>query len=71
MEYEEVVAALENFIGDESPRMIGNLGNGLYAVSERGLWPDDVDSVSEEQALLCWRLVEKLRCADFPDELRP
>lgn len=46
-----------------------DLNNALYAVSELGLWPDDIDSVSEEQTLFCWRIIEKLKVAKFPKEL--
>ena len=37
---------------------------------ETGGFPDYVDSVSEDQAHLLWRVVEKLRTEEFPNELR-
>lgn len=46
------------------------LGDALYSFSERGLWPDNVDSVSIEQTVMCWALIEKLKIAPFPKELR-
>jgi hypothetical protein len=48
------------------------LGRALYAVSELGLWPDSVDSVGVDQAVMCWRIIEQLRkteTGEFPDEL--
>jgi hypothetical protein len=57
--------------GVPTPRWAGNeLAEALYSASELRLWPDAVDSVSEEQALMCWRLIERLRVARLPDELR-
>lgn len=35
----------------------------LYTASERGIVPDDVDSVSNEMAILCWQIVELARTA--------
>jgi hypothetical protein len=47
------------------------LSEALYTLSESGRWPDHVDSVSEEQAIRCWQLVEWLRSlAKFPADLR-
>lgn len=46
-----------------------SIEDALYAYNELGLWPDDV-TVSAEQAIMCWRLVEALRKAKFPEELR-
>ncbi len=52
-------------------RLSGNdLSEALYTMSELSLWPDDVDSVSEAQALACWRLVETLRHEQLPEELK-
>ena len=47
-----------------------NLNEALYSVSELYIWPDDVDSVSDNQALLCWCIIEKIRKDGFPEELR-
>jgi hypothetical protein len=47
-----------------------DLTRALYAVSELGLWPDSVDSLSVDQAVMCWRIVERLRATgEFPREL--
>lgn len=62
--------AVTDFIYGWPPRLIGNLGDMLYIVSELGLWPDYVDSVSAEQALMCWAIVQKMRAHGVPDELR-
>lgn len=69
---DEKAARLRLFIsGVPEPRWAGNeLGEALYSAAMLGLWPDNVDSVSEEQALMCWRLIERLRTARLPDELR-
>ena len=59
---------------DEIPQDIranvGNITQALYTCSELGLWPDHVNSVSVEQALACWAIVERMRAVRFPDELR-
>ena len=47
-----------------------DLAEALHSVSELGLWPDQVDAVSEAQALMCWRIVERLRRERFPEDLR-
>jgi hypothetical protein len=47
------------------------LGRALYAASELGLWPDDVNDVSADQAVMCWRLIERIRASgEFPEGLR-
>jgi uncharacterized protein YeaC (DUF1315 family) len=51
-----------------TPELVGNLSEALYAMDEFGLWPDDV-TVSEEQAITCWAVVEKLRKKKFPKKL--
>ncbi len=33
----------------------------LHTFDEAGAWPDLVDSVSYNQAILCWRVVERVR----------
>lgn len=55
----------------DRPELQGNLDEALFAVSESVGWPDCVDSVSAEQALMCWAIVEKLRTETFPKELHP
>ena len=62
--------ALEAFFDCLQPVLKGDLNEALYALDESGGWPDYVDSVSPEQALLCWRVVERLRREEFPSELR-
>lgn len=47
-----------------------DLNNLLYTYSELGGWADCIDSVSAEQAIQCWRIVESLRTKEFPQELR-
>jgi len=46
------------------------LSEALYSMSERRQWPDAVDSMSTEHALLVWRVVERVRKDGFPDSLR-
>lgn len=43
------------------------LDDVLYTLSEGGMFPDDV-SVSEEQAIMCWRAVEYSRTLEKLDE---
>ena len=47
-----------------------DLENLLYFVSEQYLWMDDIDSMSPEQAIMVWRVVESLRGRKLPDKLR-
>jgi hypothetical protein len=63
---------LREFIGTDPPILnnIADLSEALYSISELGMWPDAVDSVSPEQAILCWRLIERLSSDRLPDELR-
>lgn len=56
--------------GGERPAAHASLSSALYSLSELGVWPDSVDSVSTDQALLCWRVVEKLRHEKFPQSLK-
>lgn len=64
--------ALMNFFKADPPMLTEttDLSEALYTISELRLWPDQVDTVSCEQALLCWKIIEKLRTAEFPDSLR-
>ena len=49
---------------------IDDLENALYSFSENNLFPDDV-SVIPEQAILCWKIVQRIRLeGKFPEELR-
>lgn len=64
--------ALEEFFEFGSkiwPLMQGNIYEAVYAVSEAHLWPDCVDSLSADQAIMCWAIVEKLREERFPKHL--
>ncbi len=47
-----------------------SLDEVLYSMSELGLWFDEIDSVSKEQVMLCWRIIEKIKTDGFPEELR-
>lgn len=70
-ERDEMRQQLEGFFAANDPALVGNdLAEALYAISEHGIWPDNVTVVSVAQTLLCWRIVEKLRTVTFPDELR-
>lgn len=70
MERDEQRQRIMEFFQGQEPAVESSLGDALYSMSELGCWPDYVDSVSEEQALLCWRIVEKLRIEEFPKALR-
>jgi len=54
-------------LSDEERKDLNEL---LYAMNELGLWPDNVDSVSMDQALDSWRAVESIRGRKFPNELK-
>lgn len=70
-ESDEMRRRLEEFFAANDPVLVGDdLAEALYAISEHGLWPDQVTVVSIAQTLLCWKIVEKLRTVSFPDELR-
>jgi hypothetical protein len=50
----------------ECPRQVREMLNeATYTMSECGQWPDNVDSVSPEQVILCWQLVEWLRGHEY------
>lgn len=73
MNSEEKSKRMMDFIGDHLPPLgpTPGLSAALYTMSELGLWPDDVDSVSEKQALTIYRVVLAVALADgFPEELR-
>lgn len=46
------------------------VAEACYTLSELGLLPDDVTSISSKQMMLCWRVVEKIRETGFPEHLR-
>ena len=64
----ERIEFVEDFIDIEPPDLYPGLDSLLYAINESGLWEDCVDSVSEEQAILCWRIVESVRNRPFPED---
>ena len=45
------------------------LSEALYAFIELGLFPDNV-SVSPEQALMCYKIVEAVSFLGFPEEMQ-
>lgn len=63
---------MREFVGSDHPVLnhAPDLNEALYTMSELGLWPDSVDSVSEAQAVLCWRLIERLTSDRLPDNLK-
>jgi len=67
---EELRRQLLNYVDVAEPKLFPGLERAVYAMSETGAWQDSVGSVSAEQAILCWQLVEKLRQGPFPEELR-
>lgn len=59
-----------DFVSDiHEPDLVDSLDSLAYYISERGQWVDCVDSVSPEQVILCWKIVEKLKFSKIPDEL--
>lgn len=69
MDQEEHKQQVSHFLHYYEPVLIGDLDEALHTVNELGLWPDGV-VVSEEQALFCWGVVEKMRTVKFPNDLR-
>jgi hypothetical protein len=73
MSNENIEDRLLSFIGEHSPALTPEkrreLSEVLYTVSELGLWPDSVSSVSEDQALLVYQVVLAIKSKDLPDEL--
>jgi len=63
---------LKAFVDDQPAVVVDRkaLNAALYSMSELGLWPDNIDSMSNEQAILVWALVERVRREGFPTELR-
>ena len=75
MEYEEHQERVEEYFGINENVIIDipdintqALYGALYTMAELDLWPDDV-TVSLEQALMCWTVVEKIKKDGFPIEL--
>lgn len=74
MTRDEKRAALRAFIFDDGSLPVINnppdLAEALHSMSKLGLWPDAVDSVSEAQAALCWKLINRLQGNKLPDDLK-
>lgn len=62
---------LSNFISDVKNPIVdsSDLSRCLFSFSENGMWEDYVDSVSSEQAIMCWKIIEKLKREKFPENL--
>ena len=65
---------LNNFINVKKPtnkdyKYIDELDNILYTVSEKIGFPDYVDTVSTDQAIFLWQLIETLKTKKPPKEL--
>lgn len=43
------------------PVPLREISEAAYTMSEGGMWHDAVDSVSADQVLQCWRLVEWIK----------
>ena len=71
-EREAFQGALEDWL--DMPEPVGikkrDISEALYSFEENNLFPDYVDSVSIEQAILCWKIVQRVRLSGFPKELR-
>ena len=66
--------SVENFFERTDPVLVGglhDLNEALFAYKEEVGWKDYVDSLSDEQAILCWKIVETLRERRFPKDLMP
>lgn len=62
---------LDRFLGPEEPLSDQeDLTELLYTISEMIGWPDSVNSVSPEQAMLCYKIVHTLKSKNLPDSLR-
>ena len=59
--------SIAGFFEKETPK-IPTLSKALYTLTELGLMPDYVDSVSEQQALFLWKVVETLKEKEFPED---
>ena len=47
-----------------------NINNAVYTISELGLWWDEIDSMSPEQAMMVYKIVDKIIKDGFPEKLR-
>jgi len=62
--------AINAFLIQSEPEIDKNeLSEILYTMGEEVGFPDSVDSVSIDQAILLWRIVETLKSKSLPDEL--
>jgi hypothetical protein len=60
----EIAEELMDWINEVEPLASSkDIGEALYTLSEAGAWPDYVDSVSPEQAIICWKIVERIGLA--------
>lgn len=70
---EEKRGRMEKWIGEAPAAPVIHpkvLSSALYTTSELYIWPDQVDSMSPEQAIMAWRIVERLKKDGiFPSEL--
>jgi hypothetical protein len=67
MEYEEHREALLKYL-DRVPDPRLDISEALYSFSEMGILPDGL-TVSHEQAVMIWRLIESVRLFGFPEHL--
>lgn len=62
----------EQQITDKEPigdyKYCNQLYHILFLIEEKIGWPDYVDSVSEEQAILLWKIIETLKDKEIPDK---
>ena len=47
-----------------------NIDNAVYTISELGLWWDEIDSISPNQAFMVYNIVKKVLKDGFPEHLR-
>ena len=59
-----------SFFDGVNPPIIPDLNKAIYTLSELRLWPDDVDAISKDQVLMCWKVVEILKAKRFPENLK-
>lgn len=46
-----------------------DLVHAAYSLAECHMFPDYIDSISPEQIIFCWKIIEKLRHERFPENL--
>jgi hypothetical protein len=64
---EQALAWVEG--GTSGPEVDGcDLDDILYTISEGRGFPDDIDSVSVDQCVVCWKIIERLRANRLPKE---